>query len=95
MKAIRFNPNYTALGRIIPMTLEQDTATVARQAVRLISRLVEDYNRVTRSPEYQAVFTLAHVHGISYRGPFHDETLYAEAEEFLTAQTSYLEEAPD
>jgi len=78
------------------MTLEQTDATVARQAVHLISRLVEDYRRVTNAPEYQGVFTLAHVHGISYSGPFHDEDLYAEAQEFLTAHTSYLEkEVPD
>jgi hypothetical protein len=74
------------------MTLEQDNSAVARQAVRLVSRLLADYNRITLSPEYEAVFTLAHVHGVPYRGPFHNEALYREAQEFVKAQANYLEE---
>jgi hypothetical protein len=73
------------------MTLDEDAAVTANRALHYLTKIIEDYDRVTNSDEFNGVFTLAHIHGIGYRGPVFDQDLLGEVRQFLKYHEDYLQ----
>jgi hypothetical protein len=74
------------------MTLEDDAAVTANRALHYLERMIEDYDRVTQSNEFNEVFTLAHIHGMGYAGPVFDLELLGEVRQFIAYHTDYLQD---
>lgn len=73
------------------MTLEEDALITANRALHYLAKLIEDYDRVTNSNEFNGVFTLAHIHGMSYAGPVFDLELLGEVRQFIAYHADYLQ----
>ena len=73
------------------MTLDDHAAVTANRALHYLSKLIEDYDRVTTSQEFNGVFTLAHIHGMCYNGPIFDLELLEEVRQFIAYHTDYLQ----
>jgi hypothetical protein len=73
------------------MTLGEDAAVTANRALHYLKKMVEDYDRVTNSDEFNGVFVLAHIHGMNYSGPVFDTELLGEVRQFITYHEDYLQ----
>jgi hypothetical protein len=73
------------------MTLEDDAAVTANRALHYLAKMIEDYDRVTNSNEFNGVFALSHIHGMSYQGPVFDLELQEEIRAFLKTHEDYLQ----